>query len=154
MLACGALAPAAAVPATTAPPITGAQYLGAVTATVNYGGDHHIHMAPPTGSPAIPWANALNSSCSPFCRIAQTKAPLVELVSFSDDEYMVNGSNSPIYQNVLAYAVMWMGIPCTSVGGPIGHQPSPNPNQKCADFFLVDATTGQDLDLSYQFSEP
>jgi hypothetical protein len=151
MLACGASVPAAVVPAATPPAITAAQYLGPATATVNYG-DHDVHLAPPTGSPAVDWTSALNVSCLPFCVIAKTKGPVVELVSFSDDQYMVDGSNSPIYQHVLAYAVIWRAVPCTIIGGPIGHQPTPNPNQTCDDFFLVDATSGQALALSYQYS--
>jgi hypothetical protein len=105
-------------------------------------------------SPQVPWESAqksLTSSCMPFCRLTLTKSPVVELVRFSDDQYMVSGSNSPIYRNVLAYIVIWKGVPCVSIGGPTGVQPDAAANMKCDDFFLVSATTGRDLDLAYQF---
>lgn len=146
MLACGASVPASTLSGPTPPAISAAQYLGPVTTQVNYGGDQHVHLNLPTGIPVVPWTSALNSPCIPFCGIAQTTAPVVELVSFSDDQYEANGS-SPTYQNVLAYVVMWRGVPCVTYGP--GKVPA-----KCVDFFLVDAMTGQSLDLSYQFSEP
>ena len=145
MLACGATAPASTAPTATTPAVASAQYLGPVTTTVNYDGDHHVHLAPPppTATPAIPWTSAVNS-CAPFCNVAQTKAPVVELVSFSDDQYADADTKRPYYQNVLAYAVMWRGVPCVTFGAG-------SPPPKCDDFFLVAATTGQRLS-SYQIA--
>src|SRR5438105_1169369 len=40
--------PSATVTATTSP-----QYLGPITTAVDYGGPNHIHLRPPTGSPAV-----------------------------------------------------------------------------------------------------
>jgi hypothetical protein len=129
-----------------------------VTTTINYGGDHDVRLAPPTASPKIAWQRALNLCVQ--CGIpgmAQTNAPIVELASFSDYGYMVDGSNHPIYQNVLAYIVMWNGVACVGSQPPNQPTPSPDPQQNpntCDDFYVVNATTGHPLNVSYQWPEP
>jgi hypothetical protein len=154
-LACGALACGSVAPVADPTVATGPQYLGPLTAPIDYGGGHHVRLEPPTKTPALPWTTALTSCSS--CGVptaARTKPPIVELVTFSDDQYMVEGSNKPIYQNVLAYVVMWRGAPCVDYGPP--NQPTPSPNQAdkgCDDFYVVDATTGQELHITYQFPE-
>jgi hypothetical protein len=152
-LACCIFACGSAAPVANSPVATGPQYAGPLTATIDYGGDHHVRLDPPTETPALQWTSAV-SACSAcgLPAVATTKPPVVELASYSDDQYMVEGSSSPIYQNVLAYVVMWRGVQCVDYGPP--NQPTPSPNQAdkgCDDFYLVDATTGQELHLSYQF---
>ena len=122
--------------------MAGAQYLGPLTTTVNYGSG--IRMEPPKGSPDIPWTRALDS-CSPSCAVDQIQ-PVVELVSYSDDQYavIVASSSRPIYQKVLAYAVIWDGVRCHTIGGPWPFT-LPDPNQRCVNVLMVDAKTGEGL---------
>jgi hypothetical protein len=76
--------------------------------------------------------------------MAETQAPVVELVSYTDDQYgWVASSTRRTYQNVLAYIVLWRGARCFNLGPRGG--PTPNPNIRCDDFYFVDATTGQRL---------
>ena len=142
IVACGIAVVPAANPSGSPAAAANAQYLGAITAPIDYDGAHHIHLRPPVGSPAVQWTSALGS-CNPFCGIAETQPPVVELVSFSDDQYQIASSARPVYQNVLAYMVLWRGVRCFDVG-PRG-RPTPNPNIRCDAFYFVDAMTGQRL---------
>lgn len=147
LLSCGAGVPARSGLATPVG-MTNAQYLGPITTAVDY---HGTHLRPPTAIASVPWTTALNS-CNPFCGLAQRQAPVVELVSYSDDQYVANvaSSSRPTYQSVLAYAVIWRGIPCL-IAGPGGSQP--DPNMKCDAFYFVDATTGERLP-AYEDKQP
>jgi hypothetical protein len=140
---------------TTYPIAIGPQYLGAVRSVINFGGMNDVHLRPPAARPAVSWTRALEY-CSPSCgRVYGTPKliePIVELASYSDDQYMVNGSNHPIYRNVVAYVVMWRSVPCINIGPP--NQPTPRPNEppeRCVDFYLVAAASGRLLDIRYQY---
>lgn len=151
LAACGAIDPAAGSTSTpwTAPQ---AQYLGPIQTNVDYGGPHHVHLAPPHGVPAIPWTSALND-CSPFCAVAETQAPVVELVSYTDDQYTTDTASGSrrVEVDVLAYAVIWHGVKCLASSVPYGG-PTPNPQRRCMDYYFVDAMTGQHLP-AYQQTE-
>jgi hypothetical protein len=84
--------------------------------------------------------------------------PVVELVSYSDDQYANATTHHPYFQNVLAYAVIWRGIPCVEFSVPPDFTPQPTPpNQpaaKCDDLFFVAAKTGKPIGLSYANEDP
>jgi hypothetical protein len=122
-------------------------YLGPIPNTVNYDGDH-IRLAPPAANPALPWTVACDQehySCGPVFG----KSAVVELVSFSDMQYRYVDSLNPLYQNVLAYAVIWHGIRCAMIG-PM-RPPTPDPIMPCDNLLLVDANTGHGL-VAYQIA--
>jgi hypothetical protein len=85
----------------------------------------------------------------------------VELVSYSDDQYGNATTNRPFFQNVLAFAALWRGIPCfdNNNAPPVPNEsPRPTPvgeaAAKCDDLFLVSAKTGKPIGLAYTNMDP
>ncbi len=152
--ACGTTGPTAASPVkgtprgNATPASTEVTYLGPLTMQVDYDGDHHVHLAPPLSTPALQWTVACNQShysCGP----QGGKAAVVELVSYSDDQYGDATTHRPFHQDVLAYVVLWHGVGCLTIGPP--GAPTPDPNMRCDDVLVVDAMSGVAL-AGYQFS--
>jgi hypothetical protein len=122
---------------------------GPLTKTITYSGTG-ITLAPPNGRAAMISSAKAFAACSDN-PCPTSAAPTIYLASATTDsmgKIQPDGSAQPTIVNRLAYAMIWIDVPCSRSGGtpvPAGST-APSPvKYKCLAVALIDATTGQFL---------